>query len=75
MKYTFYLFSKLFDAYFKKEYEYDLMYEDLCQFFIWYQLSHHSEQSKGEYECILDFFKAEEKIISKSINKHHDPVY
>jgi hypothetical protein len=54
--YSFYLFSKLFDAIIGHEYEYDLMFGDIQNLYTFYQMSSYSDMDKGEYTCMHLFF-------------------
>ena len=54
--YSFYLFTKLFDVVIGVDYEYDYMYEDLKYLYTLYNESIYNVDSKGEYECMWQFF-------------------
>ena len=58
MEYSFFLFSKLADLYLDTEYEYDLLFEDLKTLYHTFENSEHNVDTKPEYECMVDFFKA-----------------
>jgi hypothetical protein len=58
MDYSFFLFSKLADLHLDTDYAYDDLYEDLKHLYQVYQHSEYNVDTKGEYECMLDFFKA-----------------
>jgi hypothetical protein len=67
MNYRFFLFSKLFDAMIGIEYEYDLMFDDLQMLFEEYDISSYNDPNKGEYECIVKFFKDNLEYIKSKI--------
>jgi hypothetical protein len=52
------LFSKLYDAKFKPEYEIDLQYEDICTEFGKYCDSEFNDDKINEYDCIVDYLKS-----------------
>jgi hypothetical protein len=54
--YSFYLFSKLFDAIIGHEYEYDLMYRDIKNLYTFYQMSYYNDMDQDEYSCMYLFF-------------------
>ncbi len=56
--YSFFLFSKLYDAQFKPEYEIDLQYEDVCTEFGKYCDSEFNDDKINEYDCIVDYLKS-----------------
>jgi hypothetical protein len=58
MEYSFFLFSKLADLCLDTDYEYDLLFEDLQQLYGAYLVSEYNVDTQTEYECMLDFFKA-----------------
>lgn len=66
MNYSFYLFTKLFNTVINIEYEYDLMFNDLSEWFNKYESSIYNDENKTEYECILDFLNNNKEQIIKS---------
>jgi hypothetical protein len=69
MDYSFYLFSKLFDAIIGHEYEYDLMFEDIKNLYKSYEISTYNNESLPEYECMVNFFKNNLDNIKKNITQ------
>lgn len=63
--YSFFLFTKLFDAIINVDYEYDLMYDDLTKLYIVYHFSEHNSPNEDEYTCIVKFFRANKDSILK----------
>jgi len=59
MNYNEYLFSCLLKIYDKEfaELEYDLQYEKLAQRYLGFTQSRFNVDTKGEYECIIDYLK------------------
>jgi len=53
--YSFYLFCKLRDLIIPSELEYDLLYSEDMVLFEMYGNSPFNMDTKGEYECIVDF--------------------
>ena len=68
MDYSFFLFSKLADLHLDTDYAYDDLYSDLLLLYSSYQVSEYNVDTKGEYECMLDFFKANTEF-NQLINK------
>lgn len=62
-EYSFYLFCKLKDIISPSEEAYDLQYSDDKLLFEEYQYSSFNVDTKGEYECIVDFLKDKLLII------------
>lgn len=58
MEYSFFLFSKIADLYLNTDYEYDNLFDDLKKLYHTFQNSEHNVDTKPEYECMVEFFKA-----------------
>jgi len=54
--YSFYLFSKLFDAFIGHKYEYDLMYKDIRNLYFLFKASSYLDSYQNEYEAMCMFY-------------------
>lgn len=58
MNYSLFLFTKLYDVIVGHNYEYDLMFQDLQNFYKDFSESAFNDPNKGEYDCMVDYLKA-----------------
>lgn len=58
MDYSLFLFTKLYDVIVGLNYEYDLMFGDLQVLYKDYSESAFNDPNKGEYDCMVDYLKA-----------------
>lgn len=65
--YSFYLFCKLRDVVMPSEEPYDLQYEQDLQLYENYLKSEFNVDTKGEYECMVDFLTVHNTPYSKPI--------
>jgi len=65
MNYSFFLFSKLYDATYPNELPYDQLFVDLQELYLDYQESIYNDPDKGEYECIVDFLNSHKELVIK----------
>jgi hypothetical protein len=67
--YSFFLFYKLYSLIVKVDnYAYDVLFDDVLSWYIQYDSSKYNDGNKPEYECILEYIRAnqnEMKIIAK----------
>lgn len=59
MKYSHFLFSQLFYAIHPNEVGYDLIFPVIMNLYDEYETSVYNVDTKGEYECMVEFFKAQ----------------
>ena len=72
MSYSFYLFSKLFDAFygnnrFIKDCPYDYLYEEVLGMYENYVKSEYNDEFKGEYECIVNYLNDHQPTIKAEL--------
>lgn len=72
MNYSFFLFTQLYNALIGVQYEYDLLFEDLTLLYEVYDSSPYNTPELGEYECMVNFFKAHESTIRADISNRRD---
>lgn len=56
--YSFFLFSQLYNVVIKPDYEYDLLYGDVCREFGKYCNSEFNDDNEPEYECIVNYLNS-----------------
>ncbi len=65
MNYSFYLFSKLFDAFYEIECPYDYLFGEVLRMYEDYEGSKYNDPNKGEYECMVKYLEEHQPMISE----------
>lgn len=63
MSYSFYLFSKLFDAFYEINCPYDYLYGEVLRMYEDYEGSKYNDPYKGEYECMVNYLGEHQPMI------------
>jgi hypothetical protein len=63
MSYSFYLFGKLFDAFYGIDCAYDILFEEVLRMYEDYVKSEYNDEFIGEYECMVNYLTAHKPMI------------